>query len=205
MKKLFVLILFFYLPLFAQYNVTVYSGITTDNLLNLSFLPNITYKDGINLGISANYKIVGLLNVSPTVEYTSYKFNKFSPGIMLQEIGNDFASSNGDNLKNIRLALDVKLIKPNNDPFRVFVYTGVSYLIEDYGSFTEVWRNVNGTNSVQTSSVGEYYHFVHDFGLGFIVKIYENYGFLINGQYYSNYNGLFRYSANAGIVYNFAH
>jgi hypothetical protein len=203
MKKIFTLVVLICLPLLAQSNITVYSGMTTDNLLSFPLLPTIAYYNGVNLGISSNIKIIGLLNAAPSIEYSTFKFKDLEPGIILQSFGNSYVSSYEENLKTYKLTLDLKLIASDNRPFRFFAHTGVSYIIEDYPDVTTVWKNENGTVSTEKAKLGKLYHFAHDLGIGFIVAIKENIGLSFGTQFYSNYKDLFRYVLNGGIVYNF--
>jgi hypothetical protein len=191
------------LPAFAQSNITIYSGITSDNLLLFPLFPELAYHNGINIGVSSNFKIIKLLNLSPSFEYTSYQFKNLEPGILLDQFGNNYGSSGEDNLKNYRLSLDIKIIESKPRPFRFFIYTGISYLIEDYPDIKTILNNENGTSTTEVIKLGKLYHFVHDIGLGFIIDINKSIGLSFGTQYYSNYKDTFRYSLNGGIVYNF--
>ena len=207
MKKIFAAITLICLPVFAQYNVTIYSGITSTQIFtsNTSIPATVAdWHNGVNYGVSANFKLAGAFFISPAFEYTSFSFDKLKPQPELDIFDDSTTVSvNGNNLKTYRTGIDFKIIQSEPHILRFFIHTGISYLIEAPVDITMSLVNSKGIYSSRTQTLEESNYFVHDLGIGFIADIVKPLGLFIEGQYYSNFSNSLRFSLNGGIVYNF--
>jgi hypothetical protein len=207
MGKIFASVILICLPVFAQSNIMVYSGITSTQI----FIENVTapskfadWHRGVNFGVESDFRFASAFYISPTFEYSSFGFDKTKPQSYLDIFdGNTIVSVNGENLKDYRLGVDIKLIQAEPHVLRLIMHTGISYLIESPVNITTVSKNLNGEFSSNTRTIGKSNYFVHTFGIGFIADIKKPLGLFFEGQYYSNYSNSLRFSLNGGIVYNF--
>jgi hypothetical protein len=185
----------------------VYSGATSTQIFTSNTSIPTTFADwhnGLNFGISANFKLAGAFYISPAFEYTSFDFDKFKTQPALDIFnGNSIISTNGKNLKNYRMGIDVGMIQSEPHIIRFFMHTGVSYLIEAPVDIMTVSKNLDNVYNTSTITLPKSNYFVHDFGVGFIADIVKPVGVFIEGQYYSNFSNSMRFSFNGGIVYNF--
>jgi hypothetical protein len=207
MKKIFASVILMCLPVLAQSNIMVFSGITSTQIFTSNTLIATTFADwhnGVNFGISTNYNFAGIFYISPTFEYTTFSFDKLKSQ-MEPDIfnGNTVVSISGKSLKTYRTGVDFKFIQTEDHIFRLFMHTGVSYLIEAPVDITTISKNSNGIYSSNTITLKKTNYFVHDLGIGFIADIVKPVGVFVEGQYYSDFSNSLRFSLNGGIVYNF--
>ena len=185
-------LLLFYIsaiPIYSQqFTIGISGGI---DLLNGTFTNNKDYLNsywhkGINLNLTGEYFVLSRVSLNSIIEYVFYKYDHYSfDEIHFPETG--LISASGKNSKAIRIFENIKLYANLNRTLQYYFATGIGYILEDLGTITAKFDDLNYGQSISKLRYEGRHNFVHNLEIGIRIKFIQNLAIDVSGTLYSNY------------------
>ena len=193
--------------IYSQINVGISAGSISSS--SSTFFKNnvdvldLYWKNGFALNLEGEYFLSPSIAISPTVEYATYKFDKyFFWGAQIPEDYVKDATGKSSNEWNLFLAL--KYFPHTNTIFQFVFTTGFGYIVENMGVINATFGNINTGEKNVDFKLKRDNKFVHLLGLSLRIKLLSDVSVNINGSYYSNYTDRFYPTIKAGFIYKLA-
>jgi hypothetical protein len=179
--------LLFNVSTLSQPTIEVLGGIHIPVGLHKDLLYNFLedyWKPSLNLGVRTNIPLANIVNLSPSVSYNYYLFNKYyHQGASIEE---EFVASSGESSEVFRMILELQLIGPSVHLLRPYIEIGGGYIYEKVGTIhgrmeylgsVEYPKDIGGSNEN---------YFAYTIGLGSLVSLSTDFYIDISAKYYSN-------------------
>jgi hypothetical protein len=180
--------LFLYSSAFSQPTIEVLAGMHYPVGLSkdywwFNFLEDY-WKPSINVGVRANIQIANSINLSPSVFYNHYLFNRYyDQGPGYEEV---FVASSGESSEVFRFMIELQIMNQSDHLLRPYFAIGSGYVSEKIGTIhgwmqwlgnPEYSKGIGGSNSN---------YFTYTIGFGGIVVLSNDFSLDISAKYYSN-------------------
>jgi hypothetical protein len=191
---------------YSQTNIVTFFGVNfpTFPLRESSFYLEHYWKDGVNIGVSAELKVRKSILLSPGVEYSFDPFDLYDGPIDAGFEPEMFIKSvDGENSNVYRFLLEVKWFpkRPAKEKSQPFLSSGFGYVIEDIGKIHVLWGAINGPDFLDHNEFKSKSYFIHSAGIGLRWCVTRNVKLNVEGKYFTDYRSRFQNSWNVGILF----
>ena len=209
MKSIVTLILILPFLASAQPRIGIYSGVNFPSVSSFFVEHGQNEELGdywypaINLGVDLEIPLMDWLEISPLFEYNHYLFDQYYP----ITVGPPpfLKQSSGQVSRIYRLMLEARLVDQSAGGDRLYLVTGLGYIVENIGHVTLTWGDDNTPDYTSEVIIQGKSYWAHSMGVGYQIVLSQSLGIDICAKYYSNYTDRFDVSANLGIAYTLAH
>jgi hypothetical protein len=187
----------------SQTSISFYAGVNPNlNLLssdNSNYL-NLYWHPGVTIGVSGEIFLSDDIAVSPSFEYASYQFDRYSPAkITIPEIS--LKSATGSASTMWRTFAELKLFTEKGGISRFYLSTGIGYVIEQIGTITATYADLNGPDFTNVIHPESRNYVVHTLGAGARWNIIGHFAIDLKAHYFTNYTDRMYTTIRLGVLY----
>ena len=204
LARMVALTLFVILPVFAQPSLELYSGLNwphspSDGITEVYLSDYWTL--GFDVGVSMGFQLTRWMIISPGFEYARYPFDHFFEYISTGE--RSVQSSSGQSSHIYRFPILLRLIDNAGNIVKPYLSIGGEYSLEDIGQIRIVWKEQDGSNSVDGFQFPSKRYWSYILGMGMVVRTWTHVDIDPSFKYCSNDTDRSCFSVNLGFIYRF--
>ncbi len=148
---------------------------------------NAYWDKGVTFGLNGEYSVSNKIILTAVIQYSHYTFRDYADNsLRIPEIS--FISAEGKDSKLWRSSIEAKYFFSPQSRFKFYLLTGVGVLVQDLGTITTRYSNLNqiGENIYFINSEVQNY-FVHSLGAGIRTDLIPDLFIDASANYYTNY------------------
>lgn len=206
-KYLIIWLLFLSISTYSQISVSASVGYNPKDVVPEEVPPDGTAASwyyGYSFGISAGYYFSPDFLLSASVNRSDYKFDRYLSNMWATLPEVYFISASGKDSRITRVSVEAKYFPFTYNNFRLFIFSGLGFVLEDIGEVKETYFNDltnKETTYINNPPVEE--HLAHSLGLGIKATVFSDIYLELSGFYYSNYWGWWQPTLNLSLGYDF--